>query len=532
MADCISYKDTNYFSKLILDYLEEKQELQGFYANYPKLENFKEQLAAKKENYTTQTRKVLVDSLTAQYANTNISPKTAENLKFLGQENTYTITTGHQLNLFTGPLYFLYKIVSTINLTKELAKNYPDYNFVPVFWIASEDHDFEEINFFNFKENKIQWQTNQTGAVGRFSTKGLDKVFKNFSEDLDASKNAEKLKTLFKEAYLNHDNLAQATRFIANSLFGEKGLIIIDGDDKALKKEFAPHLKIELEQQNAFQQINKTSKTLEEKGYHKQVNPREINLFYVEEALRERIVKREDKYFVKNTELSFTEEEMQEELQEHPDRFSPNAVMRPLYQEVILPNLCYIGGGGELAYWLQLKSYFKSSNVTFPTLLLRNSALLISEKQEKKLEKLSLNKFDLFQSQEKLLEQKTKEISSVNIDFSAQKEHLKKQFENLYKLAEKTDKSFYGAIAAQEQKQINGLAHLEKRLLKAQKRKLNHELARVTKLQAQLFPNQNLQERELNFAQFYEKNGNALLTRLFEELQPLEQEFCILSLAY
>ncbi len=532
MADCISYKDTNYFSKLILDYLEEKQELQDFYGKFPKLDNFKNQIALKKENYSAQTRKVLVKSLKKQYENTNISAKTAENLQLLEQENTFTITTGHQLNLFTGPLYFLYKIVSTINLTKELAENYPDYNFMPIFWMATEDHDFEEINFFKYKEEKIQWKSNQKGAVGRFTTKGLEEVFKEFTDKLGASENAEKLKNLFKEAYLKHDNLAQATRYIANNLFSQEGLVIIDGDDAALKKEFKPYAKTELQQQNAFQQINKTSKSLEEKGYHKQVNPREINLFYLAEGLRERIVKKENNYFVKNTKLSFTEEKMQEELEQHPVRFSPNAVMRPLYQEVVLPNLCYIGGGGELAYWLQLKSYFESENVSFPILLLRNSALLISKKQERKLEKLSLQKTDLFQQQEELIEQKTKEVSAIGIDFSQQKEHLKKQFENLYVLAQKTDKSFYGAVAAQEQKQLNGLAHLEKRLLKAQKRKLKDEISRVAKLQDQLFPKQNLQERALNFSQFYEKNGDALLTHLYKELQPLEQKFCILSLAY
>lgn len=532
MADCISYKDTNYFSKLILDYLEEKQELNDFYTNFPQLKNFKKQIESKQESYSAKTRQTLVTSLKKQYQDTAITTKTSKNIELLEQKNTFTVTTGHQLNLFTGPLYFLYKIISTINLTEELQKEYPSQNFVPIYWMATEDHDFDEINFFNFKEEKITWDTPQKGAVGRFSTKGLDKEWEKFSKHLGASEDATTLKTLFKKAYLACETLTEATRYIANALFKDFGLVIIDGDDAGLKKEFSPFVKKELLEQNSFETITKTSDRLEDLGYKTQVNPRKLNLFYLKNNIRERFVKEEDLYLVNNTELRFTEEEILSELEKHPERFSPNVVMRPLYQETILPNLCYIGGGGELAYWLQLKDYFESVQVPFPVLLLRNSALLITKKQERKLEKLALKKIDLFQSQEQLLEQKTKEVSSVNIDFSAQKEHLKKQFKDLYKLAKKTDKSFEGAVAAQEQKQINGLSHLEKRLLKAQKRKLKQELSRVTALQDKLFPNENLQERQRNFAEFYENNGEELLLKLKEELHPLQQKFCIISLAH
>jgi len=260
------------------------------------------------------------------------------------------------------------------------------------------------------------------------------------------------------------------------------------------------------------------------------VNPREINLFYLKEDLRERIVEQNGTYFVNDTDISFTKSELLIELEKHPERFSPNVIMRPLYQEVILPNLCYIGGGGELAYWFQLKSYFKAVNVPFPMLLLRNSVLVKTAKQSEKLKKLGISINELFLNQEELVNQQVKKLSKIDIDFSAQIEHLQNQFKALYQLAKETDKSFLGAVAAQEKKQLKGLTHLEKRLLRAQKRKLNEQISRITEIQNQLFPGQSLQERNLNFSELYLEYGGQLIQQLMLNLQPLKGEFLILEL--
>ena len=416
------------------------------------------------------------------------------------------------------------------NLAEELKANNPDHHFVPVYWMASEDHDFEEINYFNFKDQKVQWSSNQAGAVGKFNTDGLAEVLKEFKPHLNDSDAAEELVHLFEKAYVKHNTLTEATRYIANQLFAEYGLVVVDGDDQDLKTLFKPFVKEELLQQTSSEKVASSAEQLAAEGYKVQVNPREINLFYLAEGIRERIIKEEDFYIVHETDLRFTEAEILEELENHPERFSPNVIMRPLYQEVILPNLCYIGGGGEMAYWFELKDYFESQQIPFPILLLRNSALLVSAKQKKKIENLEVNVEDLFLKQSDLKTKRTQEISEIDIDFSPQKQYLEQQFKDLYQLAEKTDKSFVGAVAAQEQKQINRLQHLEKRLLKAQKRKLKDELERLTNLQDQLFPKQSLQERNRNFSEFYEIYGKELIQQLKQELKPLQQEFSIIYL--
>lgn len=530
--DCIPFKDTNYFSSLICDYLDEKNNLKPFYNRFPNLENFKNQIEEKKVSFRVQSRNTLVSSLKRQYQNIKSSSQTLQNIEALKDENTFTIATGHQLNLFTGPLYFFYKIISTINLCKELKETYPKQNFVPVYWMATEDHDFEEINFFNFESKKIRWQRETSGAVGELDLGGLQQIAEVFASHLNTSKNAESLKKLFHEAYTNHTNLTDATRYLVNELFSETGLVILDGNDKELKRLFIPYAKEELLNQTSFNNVIETSKHLNNlpENYKIQVNPREINLFYLNENLRERIVFEDEKYRVLNTEITWSKSELLKHLDEEPERFSPNVILRPLYQEVVLPNLCYIGGGGELAYWFQLKSNFEAQQVPFPVLLLRNSALLVSEKQQKKVEKLNLTIADLFLNQNVLIEKLTRKHSEIEIDFSKQKAFLKKQFEDLNVLAKKTDKSFIGAVSAQEKKQIKGLENLEKRLLKAQKRKLKEILDRVVELQNELFPNQSLQERQANFSEFYLEFGDQFIQQLMLNLQPLKQEFLILNL--
>lgn len=531
-SDCLSFRDTNYFSSLICDYLDELPHLKPFYHRFPKLENFKQQIEEKSGGFDHSKRKDLVHSLMKQYGGLSISSATLTNIDLLKEQTTFTVTTGHQLNLFTGPLYFFYKIVSTINLCKELKTVYPNYNFVPVYWMATEDHDFEEINYFNFNGKKIQWNRPSAGAVGELDLEGLEDVFKVFSTQLGLSANAKELLQLFKDAYLKHQSLTDATRYLVNELFKMNGLVIIDGNDTELKRLFVPYIKDELVKQEAFKLVAETNQQLNalpNQQYKIQVTPREINLFYLHNKQRERIVEVDGTYSVYGTNISWTQTDILNEVEQFSERFSPNVILRPLYQEVILPNLCYIGGGGEIAYWLQLKSNFEAKNIPFPILLLRNSALIITQKQQEKLKKLQVSVADLFLNQDALMTKVTKQLSNINIDFSEQKAHLKKQFEDLYKLAEQTDKSFKGAVAAQEVKQIKGLENLEKRLLKAQKRKLEDVLERVRQLQNELFPRQSLQERNTNFSEFYLEYGEHFTQLLLQNLQPLKGEFLILT---
>ncbi|MBT8236310.1 MAG: bacillithiol biosynthesis cysteine-adding enzyme BshC [Bacteroidia bacterium] len=529
-VDKIPYCDTGYFSSLICDYLDQHKDVRSYYNHFPKLEEFVAQIKEKSASYPNSFRPILQEAVKKQNEGVLLSKSSQKNIELLGSDSTFTVVTGHQLNLFTGPLYVFYKIISVVNLCAQLKKAHPKKNFVPVFWMATEDHDFDEINHFTLHGKKWVWNSDSSGAVGHFKTSGLEKLGERLPDELGTSGKAQELATLFKKAYEDHDTLTAATRYLANELFGSLGLVIIDGDDKELKKLSIPLIERDILEQVGFQNVNATLEEWKVKGlpYKVQVNPREINYFYLIPGLRERIVFTEGEYQVMNSELRFSESELKEEIAKYPERFSPNVIMRPVYQEYILPNLCYIGGGGEIAYWLELKSTFEAFKIPLPVLLLRNSALLMSEKQGQKLEKLQISLPDIFLDTNRFINKKVREISNIIIDFNPQKEVLQEQFKNLHELAAQTDASFLGAVKAQERKQVKGLEHLEKRLVQAQKRKLKDQVGRMTEIQQDLFPNGSLQERQVNFSQFYLELGEELIQGLQKNLDPLDLRFTVL----
>ena len=531
MIDYIPFKETGYFSEFITDYLSQKAELRCLYHRFPLATNFPAQIKEKQAHYSAENRDILAQALERQYKNLSISKETYQNIEALRQENTFTITTGHQLSLFTGPLYFIYKIVTTIVSCQQLKKLYPQYNFVPIYWMATEDHDFEEINHFSFRGQKLSWHAKQSGMVGDFSTEGLERISHILKVLLGKSHQGQYLASLFERAYEQHKTLASATRYLVNELFTPYGLVIIDGNDKSLKELLVPYFKRELLENASHKEVEKTLAYIKSvnKNYPEQVHPREINIFYVKDGIRERIVKDEQGYTVLNTSIRFSEEEILRHLACFPEYFSPNVILRPLYQEVILPNLAYIGGGGEIAYWLELKDMFALYKVPFPMLMLRNSVLLISEAQEKKLHKLGLTHHDIFLKNNILENKITQRLSEYPIDFSAQRACLQEHFAQLHQIAAHTDKSFLGAVKAQETKQLKGLDNLEKRLLKAQKKKYRETLDRVIDLRVSLFPKESLQERVDNFSEYMIESQGQFIDTLVKHLSPFDFRFVILS---
>ncbi|MFT5667724.1 MAG: bacillithiol biosynthesis cysteine-adding enzyme BshC [Vicingaceae bacterium] len=530
-ADCIPFEDTGYFSNIILDYLSEKSKMGPFYSYNPTINGFKE--AIEKRHFSDSNREILVEALQNQYQKDSIklkgdSPVTV-NIDSLINSNTFSVTTGHQLCLFTGPLYFIYKIVSTVRLCKELSIQYPEQNFVPVYWMATEDHDFEEINHFKVEGKKFTWETDQKGAVGRMKIAELKQVFDEFSDWLpELSNNANELRQLFENAYLKHSNLAAATRYLVHQLFEHSGVIIVDGDDKKLKTLFAPIAKRELIEQFSSEKVNEQSEKLSQ-NYKIQVNPREINLFYLVDGLRERIVKDNRSYSVNDTSITFTEDEILIELRDFPERFSPNVILRPVYQESILPNLAYIGGGGELAYWFQLKTTFEAVSIPLPVLILRNSVAWLNSKQSKFLAQLEISNKQFFYKKEVLLKEWVKQNSSIDLELKAQKVKSDEFFSSLRSLAGELDASLNDHVAAIATKQSNALAKLSEKMIRAERRKSGEVKNKIDFLKDNLFPNNGLQERTLNFSEIYLLHGKEMINILHDNFVVPANQFLIIQ---
>lgn len=530
---CLPFNKTGVFSKLMEDYVTREEGLQALYENTPDIEGLNRQRSLKKQQFPKPQRLLLQKVLKEQYAALPKKEAVEKQIEALGLSTTTTVVTGHQLNLFSGPLYFLYKIIAVINLAEKLSKEKDLGAVVPVYWMATEDHDFEEINYFTVKGVKLQWTPDfkVSGPVGRFKTAGLEAILPALESLLGTHKNAQYLLNLFESAYLKHSNLAEATRYFAHELFGDKGLVVLDADHPDLKRLLIPHIEKDIFEGLAFEQVSHTASLLEQASYHVQVSPRRINYFYMEEGLRERIVIKDEGFAVLNTDLTFSAAALKTAIKTQPEKFSPNVIARPLYQEVILPNIAYVGGGGELAYWLELKDYFVAHQVLFPVLMLRNSALLVSKKQYKKWDKMGLGLADLFLKRDPLINKKIRSISNIELDLSPYRKQLHKQFLELQALAQETDASFLGAVQAQEVKQLKGIDALEKRLLLAQKKKLKDQVARLSELHEALFPNQSLQERSTNFSEFYSDYGPSLIDSLQTALDPLKNGFSVIQLS-
>ncbi|WP_317130548.1 bacillithiol biosynthesis cysteine-adding enzyme BshC [Pedobacter cryophilus] len=522
----IDYDETRCFSSTVIRYLNQEESIKPFVNQFPDLESFKKIIAERKFE---GNRAELFEVLNQQYQNISHQPEILKsNISALQAEQTFTITTGHQLNIFTGPLYFIFKIVTAINLAKQLKKEFPEQNFVPVYWMATEDHDFEEINHTYVGGKKISWKLDALGATGRLNTKTITQALNEYKGVLGISQNAEKLASIVSKAYADFNTLANATRFLVNELFGEYGLVIIDADDAKLKNQFAGIIEKDIIQQNSFKNITSKSNELTAIDIHAQVNPREINFFYLTDDLRERIVFEGEKYQILNTEISFSEQELKEEIKLQPERFSPNVVMRPLYQEVILPNLAYVGGGGELAYWLQLKSNFDFYNIDFPLLILRNSAMLADEKVANKLQKLKLTFNDIFEGTESLKKAYVKLNSTHELSLQNEWEQLSEIFTQLKDRASKIDPTLKSSTEAVEIRLKKAIDSLEKKLMRAEKRNFSEAISDIDKVKQQLFPGGGLQERKENFALFYVKYGDNFIAELIKNFDPLAFQFTIL----
>jgi len=511
----IPLSETSYFSSTFLDYLDENPRLEDFTGTFPKPESFQELI--ENRNFPSENRLKLVRVLNQQYSELVLSGKLIKNLTTLKQPNCFTITTGHQLNIFTGPLYFIYKIVSTIKVCSILKDHYPQHDFVPVYWMASEDHDFAEINHFNLFGKEYRWNTPQKGAVGRFDPSGISEILDQLKDCPD----------FFRDAYTNSRTLADATRSIVNHLFGDFGLVVVESDHTELKSLFSPVVKDELLYQNAFENVLASTETLKKNGYKTLVSPREINLFYLKNGLRERIIKKGERYEVLNTDLAFSEQEILALLEQHPDYFSPNVVMRTLYQETLLPNLAYIGGPGELCYWMQFKSSFDHYGIPFPVLFPRNNVLIINKSQTKKFEKLELSASDLFLSPDQLKSTFVKRNAKSSLDLEAEKEHISKIFEEIIEKIKAIDGSLTGYIKAEESKALKNLDQIEKRLKKAEERNQEVAINQLMGLKEKLFPNGSLQERHQNFLNFF-LNDPQFIEDLLEYLDPFDFRFHVL----
>lgn len=494
-------------NNLLTDYLDRHPDTKPFYCFQPDEEGLKACAAVYQSGFSAEQRSVLTAQLLKQAALVrNTTPETIKHIESLSSEKSFTITTGHQLCLFTGPLYFIYKILSVINLCEFLSEKKDGNNYIPVYWMASEDHDLEEIQSVNLFGKTLKWETDQKGAVGAMQTTGIDATLQELKTILGENQRGAEILELFRKAYVEHTNLADATRYLINALFGQYGIVVLDGNDPALKAQFIPELEQDLFEQKAFTSVTQTIEELQAVGYPVQVNPRQINVFYMQSGLRSRIEQRGDRYAVLNTDIQFTQPELKELLQLSPERFSPNVVLRPLYQQKILPNIAYIGGPGELTYWLEFKRLFETFKGIMPVLLPRNFVTIVDATVNRKIEKLGLKVNDFFKDEKQIVDAFMLRQESV-FHLEEEAKEINALFDAIALRVENIDKSLTGTVGAERQKTLNALGLISGKVNKSLKQRSEQEIKQIQNIKSRLFPEGIPQERFDNFLPYTLDSG-------------------------
>ncbi|MGK0387808.1 MAG: bacillithiol biosynthesis cysteine-adding enzyme BshC [Maribacter sp.] len=526
--DCkyISFEDAGVFSHNDTSYASLHPDLASFYAFRPELDAFPSIIENRIKSKAN--RNLLCEVLEDQYKSLDHHEAVADNIQSLKKEHTFTITTAHQPSLFTGPLYYIYKIVSAINLSQKLNNTYTDYHFVPVFWLGGEDHDFEEINHVKIFRETLVWDNDESGSVGQMSIEKITPLIEQLKGILGDSESSKQIISYLMKAHENNDTYGKFMIELTHLLFKDKGLVIIDPSDKRLKQASIELFKKEILGRKSESLVKIAQEQLEKKGFKPQAFPRPINLFYTEKGFRERIDFVDGKYEVLNRNISFSEEEIITDLAANPERYSPNVIMRPLYQEWILPNLAYIGGGGELAYWLERKEQFEYFGVPYPMLIRRDSVLWIDANSAKKMKKLGLNEETIWNDVDLLIKKHVKKNINEENNILNEKNSIQDYYQQLIRKIEGFEPTLRKAAQGEMAKAIKGLENLENKIIKAEKKNQETTVSQIRAVKDKLFPSNSLQERKDNFIPIYVKHGQEFLDALYENLDPLDRRVKII----
>jgi bacillithiol biosynthesis cysteine-adding enzyme BshC len=395
--------------------------------------------------------------------------------------------------------------------------------------MGSEDADLDELGHVFINGEKHDWQTKQTGAVGRMKVdKALVKLIDNIAGEVVVYPFGAAIIAVIKNCYKEGVTIEQATFKLVNELFKNYGVLIILPDNAALKRLFIPVVEKELTDTFSHQQVAETVEAFP-KEYKVQAGGRELNLFYLTDNSRERIIFENSKFQISNSQLQFSKQEIISELNNYPERFSANVILRPVFQEMILPNIAFIGGGGEIAYWLELKKVFDAVGVPYPVLLLRNSFLIIEKNHQSLLDKLNFTVASLFKTEQQLINELVKRESGLQLSLKNEMQTLDGFYTTLQQTTAAINSSLQKHTAALQTQALKKITALEKKMLKAEKKKFETQQRQLHKLKTVLFPNNNLQERIENFIPFYAKWGDDFIKTIYDNSLGLEQEFVIVE---
>lgn len=528
----INFSDIPKNHNLFLDYMYEFENVSEFFKY-----DFRE-----KENYGKVFKKILESRknkeinlepvLKAQYTTLpQSSEKTRNNIKSLNDNKTLAIVTGQQLGLLGGPLYTLYKIITAIKLSRQLKERYEEYNFVPVFWLEGDDHDFNEIRWIKLinRQNELTEisyseeipEDNAKQSVGSLIlTPEINSVLDLIKNTLRETEFTPDLLSRLAEIYTEGKTIKQAFRELIFWLFDEYGLVIFDPQDSQIKKLLVPILLREIEGfREHTQKLVLTSAKLEE-IYHAQVKIKPVNLFFSTDDGRYSIEPVDETFRLRRKRRQFSKEELLDTIKTEPERFSPNVLLRPICQDYLLPTALYIAGPSEIAYFAQVTPLYDFFEIETPIVYPRGSATILEKNILSNLEKFNLELKDIFIKTDLLKDQIIASVSENNVDeiFEEASKNVELIFDGLKTNLFEIDKTISDSSDRYRDKVLSSLTELKSKSVQAQKKKHEISLKQIDKISEALYPLENLQERELNFIYFANKYGDVFMKKIIDEL--------------
>jgi bacillithiol biosynthesis cysteine-adding enzyme BshC len=520
------------FSELFVDYVTAYDRVSKYYnGNFrdpSHLRQIIEQVAR-----MPRDRSTLVRVLAEQNREFYCTIKTLANIDLLHEDSTFAVVTGQQVGLLSGPLYTLYKIITTLKLTQRLNDSLPDFHFVPIFWLEGEDHDFEEVNNVKVvnhdnQAKKIEYLVNgkpldkNIGAVGDVQLDGfIDEFFRQAEESLINTEFKGKLFETFRHYYQRGTTFTKAFVGLINQLFDNSGLIFLNPNNRELKKLMSTVFQREVSEHPAVCQLVIERSAELEQRFHAQVKAKAINLFLFEKGGRHLIEPREDGFGLKGARRQLTIEELKQCAGETPELLSPNVVLRPICQDTVLPTVVYVAGPNEIAYFAQLRPVYEFFNVTMPIIYPRATATILEEKLESILDKFELDLTAFFGELDTVLRTVSEQISDIKVEdmFQNVASRVKESLNELKFGINQIDPTLLGALETTASKIESQLSVLKEKTFLAQKKKNEIALKQVEKVANNTLPFGELQERQINVIYFMNKYGLDFVRWLTEELR-------------
>jgi bacillithiol biosynthesis cysteine-adding enzyme BshC len=519
------------FSDLFLDYLYDFEKVRAFFpSDFRETSSFETVIS--RIDAAATDRSVLHDVLAAQNSTGGESPHTEENIRLIGKAGTYAVVTGQQVGLFGGPLYTLYKAITAVLLAQKLSMKFPGKNFVPVFWIEGEDHDFQEMNHISVLDGenapvRIEYlpggvmPERNVGAVGELVfDETLGGTIDRLEAALGRSEYTPALIASLRECYAPGVTFNRAFQAWMNRLLPGAGLVFISPNEPRLKKLLSPLFAREILEFPRISQMVITRSAELERRYHAQVKPKSINLFLFHKGGRYLIEPRETDFSLKGTRAFFTKEQLLEIAERTPEQMSPNVVLRPLCQDMLLPTVAYVGGPSEIAYHGQLQPVYEELGIPQPVIYPRASVSLVQTGLLRAMEKYGLELNEFLGDTGKVTAKVVEQISEIKLDglFAGASKNMHDALAELKFGLNEVDPTLLGALENVASKIDVNIGVLREKAVAAQKRRNETAVRQIEKAASGLLPSGSLQERELSPVYYMNKYGMGLGTWLMDRI--------------